>query len=139
MKQQSNVITFLGTAGARFMVTTQLLESGGAWLSLYGKEFLLDPGPGSLVKAIKRKLDPAGLDAIILSHKHIDHSVDVNIMIEAMTQGGFKHRGNVFAPYDALNGEPVILPYIRDYPETIEVLSRRRCHFLYAGTAPASG
>ena len=31
-----NTITFLGTAGARFMVTKQLTASGGIWLSLDG-------------------------------------------------------------------------------------------------------
>ena len=105
------------------MVTRQLLASGGAWLDLCGKKLLLDPGPGSLVKAIKKKLDPARLDAILLSHKHLDHSVDINIMIEAMTQGGFRKRGTVFAPADSMDGEAVILPYIRNYPETIELLS----------------
>jgi ribonuclease BN (tRNA processing enzyme) len=130
MKKQQNTITFLGTAGARYMVSKQLLASGGAWLSLSGKEFLLDPGPGSLVKAIDNKLDPETLDAIILSHKHIDHSVDINIMIEAMTNSGSSHRGIVFTPYDALNGEGVILPYLRSYPESIEVLSERKSYHI---------
>jgi ribonuclease BN (tRNA processing enzyme) len=128
MKKQSNAITFLGTAGARYMVSKQILASGGAWLSLCEKEFILDPGPGSLVKAINKKLDPAGLDAIILSHKHIDHSVDINIMIESMTNSGLSHRGIVFAPYDALNGEAVILPYLRSYPESIEILSENKSY-----------
>jgi len=119
----SDVITFLGTAGARFVVTRQFLASGGAWLSLGDTQLLLDPGPGCLVQATKRKLDPSKLDAIILSHRHLDHCGDINIMIEAMTQGGMKKRGVVFAPADALNPDPVILSYLQEKPEKVEILS----------------
>jgi glyoxylase-like metal-dependent hydrolase (beta-lactamase superfamily II) len=35
---------------------------------------LLDPGPGCLVHSVKRRLDASRLKAIILSHKHLDHS-----------------------------------------------------------------
>jgi len=123
MAESSDTITFLGTAGARFVVTRQFLASGGAWLTLGNTQILLDPGPGSLVQAAKRKLDPVKLDAIILSHKHLDHSGDINIMIEAMTDGGTKMRGTVFAPSDALNQDPVILSYLRSYPQSIQVLT----------------
>lgn len=123
METQYDTITFLGTAGARIMVTKQFLASGGAWLELGDTRIILDPGPGSLVQARKRKLDPAKLDAIVLSHKHIDHSVDINIMVEAMTEGGFKHRGILYAPSDCFNEEGVILPYLRNYPEKIEFLT----------------
>jgi ribonuclease BN (tRNA processing enzyme) len=98
MAELSDTIIFLGTAGARFVVIRQFLASGGAWLNLGNTQILLDPGPGSLVQASKRKLDPTKLDAIILSHRHLDHSGDINIMIEAMTDGGTKKRGTVFAP-----------------------------------------
>ncbi|MCJ7604689.1 MAG: MBL fold metallo-hydrolase, partial [Dehalococcoidales bacterium] len=77
MKQQSqttDTITFLGTAGARFMVSRQLAASGGLWLNLGGTELLLDPGPGTIVQTARRKLDPENLSAIILSHRHLDHS-----------------------------------------------------------------
>ena len=122
MAELPDVITFLGTAGARFVVIHQFLASGGAWLSFGNTQILLDPGPGCLVQAAKRKLDPSKLDAIILSHKHLDHSGDINIMIEAMTDGGMKKRGVVFTPADALNQDPVILPYLQAYPKNIEVL-----------------
>jgi ribonuclease BN (tRNA processing enzyme) len=119
----SDTITFLGTAGARFVVTKQFLASGGAWLNLGGTEILLDPGPGCLVQSVKRKLNASKLKAIILSHKHLDHSGDINIMIEAMTEGGWRQRGVVFAPSDALNKDAVIFPYLRNYPQKIEILS----------------
>ncbi|MEW6685298.1 MAG: MBL fold metallo-hydrolase [Candidatus Edwardsbacteria bacterium] len=111
-----NRIVFLGTGGARIVVFKQIRASGGIWLELDDTNLLLDPGPGSLVRIInsKHKLDPTKLEAIILSHKHLDHSADVNVMIEAMTEGGFKKRGTIFAPKDAFE-ENVILEYLHSY------------------------
>jgi len=82
-----DTIIFLGTAGARIMVANQILASGGLWLNLSGTEILLDPGPGCIVHSSKRKLKADKLSAIILSHRHLDHSADVNIMIEAFDTG----------------------------------------------------
>jgi ribonuclease BN (tRNA processing enzyme) len=124
----SDTITFLGTAGARFVVIRQLLASGGLWLNLGGTEILVDPGPGCIVQSTKRKLKADKLSAIILSHRHLDHSADVNIMIEAMTQGGFKPRGQLFAPADALENEPVIFSYLRDFLDGIEVLQEGKSY-----------
>ena len=121
-------ITFLGTAGARIMVANQILASGGLWLNLSGTEILLDPGPGTIVQATKRKLRAEKLSAIILSHRHLDHSADTSIMVEAMTQGGFKRHGWLFAPADALGSEPVIFSYLRDYLEGIEVLQEGKSY-----------
>ena len=126
----SNSITFLGTAGARFMVTKQLAASGGLWLNLSGTEVLIDPGPGSIVQATKRRLNAEKLSAIILSHRHIDHSSDVNIMIEAMTQGGFKPHGWLFTPADALENEPVIFSYLKKYLEGIKILGEGKSYSL---------
>jgi len=123
-----DTITFLGTAGARFMVARQLTASGGIWLSLGGTEILVDPGPGSIVQSTKRKFGADKLSAIILSHRHLDHSADINIMIEAMTQGGFKQHGWLFAPADALGAEPVIYSYLRDYLDGIEVLEEGKSY-----------
>jgi len=123
-----DTITFLGTGGARFTVTTQILASGGLWLNLSGTEILLDPGPGCIVQSTKRKLRAEKLSAIILSHRHLDHSADVNIMVEAMTQGGFKQHGWLFAPADALDTEPVIFAYLKSYLEGIEVLEEGKSY-----------
>ncbi|MGH9862448.1 MAG: MBL fold metallo-hydrolase [Candidatus Acidiferrales bacterium] len=117
-------LKFLGTAGARFVVTKQLRASGGLWACLEGVNFLVDPGPGCLVRCLasKPKLEPTKLDAILLSHRHIDHSNDINIMMEAMTEGGFKRRGRVFAPREALEDDPVVLRYVREYVDEVITL-----------------
>jgi len=124
----ADTITFLGTGGARIVVANQILASGGLWLSLGGTEILLDPGPGCIVQSTKRKLRAEKLSAIILSHRHLDHSADTNIMVEAMTQGGFKRHGWLFAPADALESEPVIFSYLKDYLDGIEVLQEGKSY-----------
>ena len=124
----SDTITFLGTAGARIMVANQVLASGGLWLNLGGTEILIDPGPGCIVQSTKRKLRAEKLSAIILSHRHLDHSADANIMVEAMTQGGFKPHGWLFAPADCLKTEPIIFSYLRSYLDGIEILEEGKSY-----------
>jgi phosphoribosyl 1,2-cyclic phosphodiesterase len=57
-----------------------------------------------------------------LSHRHLDHSGDMNIMIEAMTQGGFQPHGTVFFPADAMGPEPVVYSYLKEYIDGIQIL-----------------
>jgi phosphoribosyl 1,2-cyclic phosphodiesterase len=115
-------VRFLGTGGARFVVAKQIRASGGMWFRFAPDpgspegpvtQIHVDPGPGALVRATSAvpPCDPSELDALAVSHKHLDHAGDVNVMIEAMTSGGFRRRGLVLAPRDAFEGEPVIFPY----------------------------
>ncbi|MBE0521120.1 MAG: MBL fold metallo-hydrolase [Candidatus Methanoperedenaceae archaeon] len=114
-------VIFLGTGGGRMVVLNQFRSSGGFWLNLDNVKILQDPGPGSLVMVHKLKLKPRELDAIILSHRHIDHSNDVNVMTEAMTGGGFHPHGKLITPGDCLNSDPVVLEYIRPMVDIIEI------------------
>lgn len=117
-------IHFLGTGGARFVVARQIRASGGMWLRFGATQIHLDPGPGALVRALASvpPCEPARLDAIVLSHKHLDHAGDVNVMIEAMSQGGWKPRGALVAPRDAFEHEPVVFPYVRRFVPREELL-----------------
>lgn len=123
-----NFIKFLGTAGARFVTMRQLRASGGIWLRYRATNILIDPGPGSIVRcnAARPKLDPASLDAIILTHKHLDHCGDVNVMVEAMTEGGFKKKGVLFLPQDALGPEGVVYSYLENFPQKITILKKKK-------------
>ena len=132
MENGKNWIKFVGTAGARFVVAKQLRSSGGLWFSLQGMNLYLDPGPGALVRCLssKPKLDPAKLDGILLSHKHLDHSGDINVLAEAMTEGGYAPKGVLFAPQDALEEDPVVFRYVRTYVREIRVLKENSTYTL---------
>jgi phosphoribosyl 1,2-cyclic phosphodiesterase len=117
-------VIFVGSGGGRMTTAFQARSTGGLWVCLDGVRVCVDPGPGALAHARGRALglEPATLDAVVLTHKHLDHSGDVNAMIEAMTQGGTKRRGQVLAPRDAYEDDPVILRYVRSYPAGVGVL-----------------
>ncbi len=123
-------LTFLGTGGARFMIISQTLASGGIWMNLAGTEILLDPGPGSIVQATKQNFHPVKLSAVIVSHRHLDHSGDVNVMVEAMTNSGLNPHGMVFAPADALGPEPILYSYLKKYLRGVVVLSEQKSYTL---------
>ncbi len=93
----------------------------------------MDPGPGSLVRCRSSRppIDLAALDALILTHKHIDHSNDINILIDAMTSGGMRKQGVLFAPAECLEGkEAVVLGYLKGFLKDIVVLEAGREHEL---------
>lgn len=120
----SDFIKIMGTAGARFVVSQQLRSSAGTWCCFGGTNFLIDPGPGTLVRcfANRPKLDPDNLEGILLSHRHLDHSTDLNIMVEAITNGTYNRRGVVFLPASALNFEPVLFTYLREAVDKLVIL-----------------
>jgi ribonuclease BN (tRNA processing enzyme) len=122
MNPPNDTITFLGTGAGRFMITSQRLASGGIWMNLGGTQLLVDPGPGCIVRATDKNLDAQNLSAIILSHRHLDHSADTNIMVEAMTRGGHNQHGMLFAPSDALGKEPVLYTYLKNYLDEVHIL-----------------
>ena len=121
-------VRFIGTGGARVVVASQLRSTGGIWLNYKSTNVYIrirsgrsGQGPGGS----RPSVDPAKLDGIILTHKHIDHANDVNVMVEAMTESGRKHRGVLFCPGDAIGEDPVVLRYVREYLEGIEVLKEK--------------
>lgn len=127
---EEGFIKFLGTGGARFVASTQIRATGGLWLHYKETNLFIDPGPGAVVRvnASKDRLQPTDLDGIILTHKHLDHSNDVNIMIEAMTGGGFKKKGVLFCPEDAVSGDRVVLRYVADFLEAVELLKEKKSY-----------
>ena len=115
-----NYVHFLGSGGSRYVVFDLLRKAGGIQFR-FGEIFLhVDPGPCALYMAINFGIRPKDLDAVLLSHKHLDHSAEINSILESMTTGGRKKKGILFAPKDALEGEDkVILSYTQGHMENI--------------------
>ena len=107
-------VRFLGTAGGRLVTFRLIRRSGGFIISRDGSYLHVDPGPGAFVYLKELGIDYRSIDLILLSHLHLDHSADLNTLIEAATDGG-KHRNvSLFAPRSAVEGEDrVLLPYLR--------------------------
>ncbi len=131
----SAYLQFLGTAGGRFAMLLQVRATGGLWLETPEGALHIDPGPGALVRARQKKLPLHRLRGILLSHRHLDHCADLNVMTEVLTQGAKKRTGTVLLPRDALEGEdPILLQYLRpmigelkilQYPASYEVAGLR--------------
>ncbi len=116
-------IVFLGSSGGRRITFTQKRASGGFLVGDNGCWIHVDPGPGAFVRLIQIGVDPMSLSGFVLSHRHMDHSADINTLIEARTMGGWNPGGVLFAPEDALEGDdPVVFRYHRGNLERIGTL-----------------
>jgi ribonuclease BN (tRNA processing enzyme) len=117
-------VQFLGTAGARHVVATQARHSGGLVWRLGGEVVWADPGPGALVRALAAtpKVIPTQVGTVLLSHRHLDHSGDANAVIEAMTDGGTKQRGQLVCPEDCLGDEPCVYSYARPFLSSVRAV-----------------
>lgn len=101
----------------------QFRSSGGMWIRINGKNIVIDPGPGALVKICEMLpyLDPTKIDAIILTHRHLDHSNDLNVLVESMTFGGRTTRGTMILPEDSLvEDNSLLLEHLRGHVERLE-------------------
>jgi len=123
-------IKFFGTGGARFVAASQVRATGGLWFNYRTTNLFIDPGPGAVVRihGAKDHFDPGRLDGIILTHKHLDHANDVNILIEAMTDGGFRKKGTLFCPEDAVTGDRVVLRYATEYIDKVDILREKKTY-----------
>lgn len=81
-RENKNILTFLGTGGGSNITYSQVRATGGLHLLLDNLPILIDPGPGSLVWLRKMKLKEPEL--LLLSHLHIDHANDVNVILDGM-------------------------------------------------------
>jgi len=106
-------VYLLGTAGARYVVAKQLRASAGTVLEEDGEFLLLDPGPGTIVHLAKHKIPVEKIRNILISHKHLDHSADLNVIVDAITEGTLKKRGRLFIPKEAWD-EGILLSYLRE-------------------------
>ncbi|MEM0084669.1 MAG: MBL fold metallo-hydrolase [Candidatus Methanomethylicia archaeon] len=112
-------IIFIGTGGGRFSMATQKRRTGGIRIISPKANIHVDPGPGALVYSIEMGLDPRKLDGILVSHAHPDHSNDVAVLIEAMSESTTKKRGILLASTSVLYGNEVCEKILSNYHKSI--------------------
>ncbi|MFC1698239.1 MBL fold metallo-hydrolase [Nanoarchaeota archaeon] len=86
-------IIFLGTGGGYHVVGKQISASGGIVIQIDDQQYVIDPGPGCLVKAKEYGVNLRETSAIIVTHNHLGHCNDINAVIDAMTLNGLDKRG----------------------------------------------
>ena len=112
-------IHFFGTTGNKDIFFKKIRSSGGLYFSVDNTNIIIDPGPNTFYKYINTYEDK--IDGIILSHIHIDHSNDLNIFVELMTNGGEEKQGSLLLPNQAIE-ERVLFPYVKEFPKHLEII-----------------
>jgi phosphoribosyl 1,2-cyclic phosphodiesterase len=96
---------------------SQKRSSGGIWFSYGGARGVIDPGPGSLVRICEARppLSPIDINTLVLTHRHVDHSSDINALVEGMTLKSRSPRGFVLLTRDCVeDGDRVLMRYLTD-------------------------
>jgi phosphoribosyl 1,2-cyclic phosphodiesterase len=117
-----NKLVFLGTAGARYTTFGFMRQAGGLYWNFSGFNLHVDPGPGAFVYSHKKGIEPFWTDAVLITHRHLDHCADANHVLEAMTLGGKNRKGTLLCPSDAIEEDPVVLQYTRKHLEKVVVI-----------------
>ena|SRR3989344_1075024 len=119
------LLTFLGIAGNN-AVTSNLLSSGGIVLNYKRYQIHIDPGTGALLSAREHGINPAHTNIILVSHNHLSHCNDLNLLIDAMTYKGIDQRGMLIADESVIHGtnleRPILSRTHQKYLEKIMVL-----------------
>lgn len=107
-------IVFIGTGGGRVNLVKQFRGTGGFRINT-GINIHVDPGPGALLGSLKFRQDPEKIDLLFVSHVHIDHSNDANLMIEAMSEYALKKKGILLASKSVIKGDGGFEPPVSKY------------------------
>ncbi len=114
-------IHFFGTTGNKDVIFKNMRSAGGLYIHMEDTHIIFDPGIHTFYKYIHTYGDKERIDGIILSHVHIDHANDLNILIELMTNGGREKRGEVVVPKQAIENK-ILQPYLKEFPEKIDII-----------------
>ncbi|MEW5996729.1 MAG: MBL fold metallo-hydrolase [Candidatus Micrarchaeota archaeon] len=94
---------FIGTGGGRINLLRRLRSTGGFRIN-GSLNIHVDPGPGALTDGLRCKQDPLKLDAVIVTHHHIDHCNDASLMVEGMSHFGLRKGGILIGSKHVING-----------------------------------
>lgn len=98
-------LIFLGTGGGRINLIRQIRKTGGFIISAGGLNISVDPGPGALTSLHELNFPPENIDAVIVTHMHIDHVSDANVLIEAMSGYTLKKGGTLITSSSVTEGD----------------------------------
>lgn len=112
-------IHFFGTTGSKEVFFKKIRTMGGLYFNVDNTSLIIDPGVSTFYRY--RNTYENQLDGIILSHVHIDHSNDLNIFVELMTNGGEEKKGTLILPKQAVE-DKILQPYLREFPEKTHII-----------------
>ena len=122
-------VIFLGTAGSSTVQSRNLRSSGGIILQVEDLQFHLDPGPGAVSQAGKYGINLRNNTAVLVTHKHLNHCNDLNLVIDSMSYGGLERNGVLLAAKSVVHnieGEhPFLTLHHRNFVEKIIVMEKR--------------
>jgi len=125
VKIQASII-FLGTGQGSYVVGRNILSSGGIIIQTDENQFHIDPGPNTLKNTAQHGINLRANTALLVSHAHLNHSNDINAVIDAMTYSGFDKKGvlvaNKTAIHDNEDHKAPLNPHYRDFLERFIVL-----------------
>ncbi|MFH1052786.1 MAG: MBL fold metallo-hydrolase [Candidatus Woesearchaeota archaeon] len=108
-------IIFLGTGKGGIVAGKQLRATGGILLRAGQNQFVIDPGPGSLVKARDYGINLRETVALIVTHHHLGHCNDLNAQIDSITYSGMDRQGVLISTNTVINGDENLRPYLTKY------------------------
>lgn len=124
----TSAILFLGTGTGPHIRGKQIRGTGGIVLIVDGTQFLIDPGPGCLVKAKEFGINLRQTTAVLVSHNHLSHANDVNAVLDAMTYSGLDRQGILVGNKTLFQPSPeegsFLLPHYKNYVEKSIVLEK---------------
>ncbi|PIT84978.1 hypothetical protein COU37_00440 [Candidatus Micrarchaeota archaeon CG10_big_fil_rev_8_21_14_0_10_45_29] len=98
-------IIFLGTGGGRLNLLRQIRRTGGFLIEINSLRIAVDPGPGALSSLNELQINPMSIDAIIITHNHIDHMLEAPLLIEAMSSYMLKKGGTLISAKSVVKGD----------------------------------
>jgi ribonuclease BN (tRNA processing enzyme) len=96
-------LIFLGTGGGRINLAKQFRSTAG-FLVLGSKSLYVDPGVGVVNQSNQFRIPLSNIDVMFVSHPHLDHANDAELLVEVMTHATLVKRGTIVADHLTLKG-----------------------------------